>query len=79
MNINERLLLHFRNGNGAARYLRNRIMNFDKLLVDFFSARSDIKRVIFGEKVAEKVLETMEYTEILGLRKEVASLKSNVL
>ncbi|WP_431785573.1 hypothetical protein [Paenibacillus lactis] len=75
MNINERLLLHFRNGNGAAKYLRNRIINFDKLLIDFFSARSDIKRVIYGERVAEKVLETMEYTEILGLRKEVASLE----
>lgn len=75
MHINERLLHHFRNGHGAAKYLRNRIVNLDQLLVDFFNARSDIKRIIQAEKVAEKVLETMEYKEILGLRKEVASLE----
>lgn len=75
MNINEQILFHFKEGEGAAGYLREKISGLAEMLATFFHARSDIKRIIESEKVAEAILATMEYKEILSLRREVASLE----
>ncbi|MCW2276677.1 hypothetical protein [Heliophilum fasciatum] len=74
-NINQRLLDHFQNGYGAAKYLRNRVWQLGDKLKNFFQARSDFKRIIEAEKVARHILDTMDYQEIACLRHEVASLE----
>lgn len=74
-NINEQLLLHFTNGEGAARYLRYRIPGWVSSLRRFMGARSDTRRLQEAEKIAGLILNMHDFWDILRLRDEVANLE----
>lgn len=72
-NINEQLLDHFHYGHGAAEYLRGQIPGFVHKLRSFMRARTDIRRLQEGEKVAQLILATMYFRNIMELRSQVAT------
>jgi len=72
-NINDQLLDHFHYGHGAAEYLRGQIPGFVHKLRSFMKARTDIRRLQEGEKVAQLILATMYFRNIMELRSQVAT------
>lgn len=72
-NINDQLLDHFHYGHGAAEYLRGQIPGFVHKLRSFMRARTDIRRLQEGEKVAQLILATMYFRNIMELRSQVAT------
>jgi len=88
-NINNVLINHIISGGGPAiTELRNSILKYslinnkknlyDKFLLflnSFFEARTDIRRIIYAQKVAEILLETRDMKELTQVRKIVADLE----
>ncbi len=72
-NINDQLLDHFHYGHGAAEYLRGKIPGFVHKLRSFMKARTDIRRLQEGEKVAQLILATTYFRNIMELRSQVAT------
>jgi len=73
--INNVLLTHFTNGNGAAGYLRGKIPGIVNYLNNFFLTRSDIQRIQTAEILSEKILSLTDFSELIPLRSEVATLE----
>ncbi|ANE45357.1 hypothetical protein SY83_02340 [Paenibacillus swuensis] len=73
--INEVLLTHFKKASGAAGYLRFMIPGLAVELHDFFQIRSDIQRIQKAESIAQKILKLTDFSEMLPIRSEVATLE----
>ncbi|AIQ72999.1 hypothetical protein [Paenibacillus odorifer] len=74
-NINVLLLNHFQNGGGAAGYLRGKIPGINQYLTTFFSSRSDIERLQRAEFLCELILDLTDFSDIIPIRAEVATLE----
>lgn len=74
-NINELLLDHFAVGDKAAGYLRGKIPGLVHMLEEFFMCRSDIKRIQYSERLCEYILRLTDFSDIIPLRSEVATLE----
>jgi hypothetical protein len=74
-NINNVLLNHFTSGGGAAAYLRKLIPSLPTYIQDFFHTRSDIQRIQMAEKLTEEILNLTDFSDIIPLRAEVATLE----
>ena len=87
-NINDVLLIHVTSGGGPAiERLRNEILlqslsknkngyfDFIRILTAFFSARTDIRRLIYAQQASEIILNTHDMSELIGIRSIVADLE----
>ncbi|MFL0198113.1 hypothetical protein ACJDU8_21475 [Clostridium sp. WILCCON 0269] len=74
-NINKVLLNHFSNGGGAAAYLRGVIPSLTEDVEKLFSTRSDINRIKVAELLSEKILSLTDFSDLIPLRDEVATLE----
>src|SRR4051812_40549131 len=78
--INETLLRHLATGGGAAYMLRRRATHvsmpgarpFTEVVADFFSARSDVRRLHRAQEVANMILRVNDFGDIMELRNIVA-------
>ncbi|MEW4369531.1 hypothetical protein [Paenibacillus kandeliae] len=75
MNINNLLLQHIISGQHSSKYLKENIPELVITLEKFFNTRSDIKRIQLSEIVCEKILEIMDFDDVIPLRSKVATLE----
>src|SRR5690348_17293027 len=87
LDINKALLAHIVSGGGLAiEQLRRRLYtfprgkknNYDRFLLDlrtFLEARTDTRRIIYSERVAETVLDSFDLSELADIRRKVAEFE----
>ena len=75
-NINSIILTHFTGGTGAAAsYIRYKLPDINTTLNTLFTTRSEIHRVQISEDLAEKILRLTDFSDLIPLRSEIATIE----